>query len=106
MEIEYKTNLGCHVLHLCNNSNIDDVVFSYIINVDSLATNKLEKWKRKFEERGISCPADLETWKRKFGETRIALSAASIAASKPPPARASRKNRSGVFRSSALTGRR
>lgn len=71
MELDSITGLAHHCLHLCNNSNIDDVVFSYIINADSLVTNKLETWKRKFEERGISCPADLETWKRKFGESGI-----------------------------------
>ena len=48
-------SLTKHCLHLCNNSNMEEIVFSYLLDADAFVTNNLETWKKKFEEREIKC---------------------------------------------------
>ena len=49
-------NLTTHCLHLCNNSNIEEIVFSYLIDADAFVSNDIEKWKKLFDEKEIKCP--------------------------------------------------
>lgn len=56
MAIEQIMNLANHCIHLCNNSNIEEIVFSYLIDADSFVTNDIETWKKKFDENKIECP--------------------------------------------------
>ena len=49
-------NLTTHCLHLCNNSNIEEIVFSYLIDADAFVTNDIEAWKKLFDENKIKCP--------------------------------------------------
>ena len=49
-------NLTTHGLHLCNNSNIEEVVFPYLIEADAFVTNNIEAWKKLFDENKIKCP--------------------------------------------------
>ncbi len=56
MAIKQVTSLSNHCLHLCNDSNIEEIVFSYLIDTDAFVTNNVEAWKKKFNEKEISCP--------------------------------------------------
>lgn len=49
------TSLAIHCLHLCNNSNIDETIFSYLADADAFVTNDIEEWERKFSENEIKC---------------------------------------------------
>lgn len=48
-------NLARHCLHLCNNSNIEEIVFSYVIEADVFVTLNGEFWEKKFKENNINC---------------------------------------------------
>ncbi len=49
-------NLANHCLHLCNSSNIEEIVFPYLIDSDAFVTNNIEEWKKLFDENKIKCP--------------------------------------------------
>lgn len=55
MKIKQIINLTHHCLYLCNNSNIEEVVFSQVIGADVFVTTNTEFWKKKFNEYGINC---------------------------------------------------
>lgn len=55
MEINKVLSLAKHCLHLCNNSNIEEMVFSYVIDADVFVTNDIEVWEKKFEENEVKC---------------------------------------------------
>lgn len=55
MEINQIISLAHHCLHLCNNSNIEEIVFSYVMDADVFVTADLEIWERKFKEHQINC---------------------------------------------------
>src|SRR3989338_302029 len=44
-----------HCLHLCNTSNIEEIVIFYLIDADALVTNNSGKWKGVFIEKNIAC---------------------------------------------------
>lgn len=48
-------NLANHCLHLCNNSNIEETIFSYLMGTDSFVTTNVKIWKKIFEENEIEC---------------------------------------------------
>ncbi len=56
MVINQIINLAKHCLHLCNNSNIEEIVFPYLIDSDAFVTNNVEKWEKLFIEKKIKCP--------------------------------------------------
>lgn len=56
MEINQIISLAAHCMHLCNNSNMEEIVFSYLTEADALVTNNIEEWKRKFNENKVSYP--------------------------------------------------
>ena len=55
MVIKQVTSLSNHCLHLCNDSNIEEIVFSYLMDADAFVTNNIEAWKKKFDEKEIEC---------------------------------------------------
>ncbi|MEK6876090.1 MAG: PadR family transcriptional regulator [Nanoarchaeota archaeon] len=55
MVIKQVTSLSNHCLHLCNDSNIEEIVFSYLIDADVFVTNNIEAWEKKFDEKEIEC---------------------------------------------------
>lgn len=55
METSQVINLARHCLHLCNNSNIEEIVFSYVIQADIFVTLNGEFWEKKFKENNINC---------------------------------------------------
>jgi len=55
MEINEIISLAHHCLHLCNNSNIEEIVFSYIIDADVFVTNNSEFWEEKFKQHDLKC---------------------------------------------------
>lgn len=55
MEINQIISLTNHCLHLCNSSNMEEVVFSHIVNGDTLVTHDQEIWEQKLAEKGINC---------------------------------------------------
>lgn len=55
MEIAQIISLASHCLHLCNNSNIEEVVFSYAVDADAFVTNNMSFWNEKFKENEIKC---------------------------------------------------
>lgn len=55
MAVKQVTSLSNHCLHLCNDSNIEEIVFSYLIDTDAFVTNNVEAWKKKFDEKEIKC---------------------------------------------------
>lgn len=55
VEINQIINLVNHCLHLCNNSNMEEIVFSYISDADAFVTNNNEYWENKFKEQNIDC---------------------------------------------------
>lgn len=87
-------SLSTHCLHLCNNSNIEETVFSYLMNADAFVTNNTAKWKKKFNENEIKCPikspndvkqgerivvdgsslgSDFEKWEKKWKKQKKAI---------------------------------
>lgn len=56
MVIKQIIDLAEHCLHLCNNSNIEEIIFSYLIDADTFVTNDIEVWKKKFDENKVDCP--------------------------------------------------
>ena len=55
MEINQFVNLAQHCLHLCNNSNIEEIVFSSVMDADVFVTTNTEFWGKKFDEHQINC---------------------------------------------------
>lgn len=55
METKQTISLDNHCLHLCNNSNIEETVFSYVMDADVFVTNNTDLWKEKFKESKINC---------------------------------------------------
>lgn len=55
MEINKILSLSEHCLHLCNNSNIKEIVSSYLMDADALVTNNAEAWKKMLNENEIKC---------------------------------------------------
>ncbi|MEK7732527.1 MAG: hypothetical protein AAB363_11790, partial [Planctomycetota bacterium] len=55
MEIDKVLSLAEHCLHLCNNSNIKEIVSSYLMDADAFVTNNAEAWKKMLNENGIKC---------------------------------------------------
>lgn len=55
MEIDKVLSLSEHCLHLCNNSNIKEIVSSYLMDSDTLATNNAGAWKKMLNENEIKC---------------------------------------------------
>lgn len=55
MEITKILSLAKHCLHLCNNSNIQEIVFSYLIESesDAFVTNNIDVWKKRFMENEL-----------------------------------------------------
>lgn len=56
MEITQIISSATHCLHLCNNSNVEEIVFSYLRDVDAFVTEDIETWKKKFDENKTKCP--------------------------------------------------
>lgn len=54
MEINQIMSLAHHCLHLCNNSNIEEIVFSYVTEADVFVTINTE-WEKMFKEHQIYC---------------------------------------------------
>lgn len=55
MEINEIISLTHHCLHLCNNSNIEEIVFSYVIGADAFVTVDTEFWEKRFKQLQINC---------------------------------------------------
>ncbi len=55
MEINQIINLAHHCLYLCNNSNIEEIIFSHVIDADIFVTADTEFWKKKFNEYQVNC---------------------------------------------------
>ena len=57
MEIKINNMLSSadHCLHLCNNSNIKEIVSSYLMDADTLVTNNAEEWKKMLNLNEIKC---------------------------------------------------
>lgn len=55
MEVSQIIDLTSHCLHLCNSSNMEEIVFSCLANADTFVTNDIESWKKKFDANGIKC---------------------------------------------------
>jgi len=55
MEINQILSAANHCLHLCNTSNIEEIVLSYVIDADAFVTNDVKIWERKFDEKEIKC---------------------------------------------------
>lgn len=54
-------------MHLCNNANAEDVVFSYLGTADALVSNNAEAWAARLKANNINClikkPEDAEHYK-------------------------------------------
>lgn len=55
MEINQIISFSGHCLHLCNNLNVEEIMFSYLIDADAFVTKDIEFWQKKFEENKIEC---------------------------------------------------
>lgn len=55
MEINEIISLAHHCLHLCNNSNIEEIVFSSVVGADVFVTTHTAFWEKKFKEHQINC---------------------------------------------------
>ena len=55
MEINEILSSAGHCLHLCNNSNIKEVVSFYLMDADAFVTNNTEAWKKMLNENEIKC---------------------------------------------------
>ena len=55
MEINQFISLAHHCLHLGNNSNIEEIVFSYVMDADVFVTTNTEFWEKNFNEHQINC---------------------------------------------------
>lgn len=55
MEISQIISLAHHCLHLCNNSNIEEIIFSYVLDADVFVTADSDFWEKKFKEHQINC---------------------------------------------------
>ena len=55
MEISKILSSTGHCLHLCNNSNIKEVISFYLMDADAFVTNNAEAWKKMLNENEIKC---------------------------------------------------
>ena len=55
MEINQFISLAHHCLHLCNNSNIKEIVFSSVMDADVFVTTDTEFWEKTFNEHNVNC---------------------------------------------------
>lgn len=55
MEIKDIISLTHHCLHLCNNLNMDEIVFSSVMDTDTFVTTNTELWTKKFKDNNINC---------------------------------------------------
>ena len=55
MEINEILSLAGHCLHLCNNSNIKEVISFYLMDADAFVTNNAGAWEKMLNENGIKC---------------------------------------------------
>jgi len=56
MEINQIISLANHCLHLCHDSDIEEIVFSYLMDADVFVTNNIEAWKKTFDENKVNSP--------------------------------------------------
>ena len=54
-EINKITNLAQHCLHLCNNVNMEEIVFSSLVDTDVFVTANTSFWEKKFKDHQIYC---------------------------------------------------
>lgn len=55
MEINQIISLTHHCLHLCNSTNMEEIVFSCVLETDVFVTLDSEFWEKKFQEYQIDC---------------------------------------------------
>ena len=55
MEISKILSSTGHCLHLCNNSNIKEVISFYLMDADAFVTNNAGAWKKMLNENEIKC---------------------------------------------------
>lgn len=55
MEINQILSLVHHCLHLCNDSNMEEIILSYVIDNDVFVTTNAAFWEKKFKDRNINC---------------------------------------------------
>lgn len=55
MKINQIISLTHHCLHLCNNFNIEEIVFSYVMVADAFVTSNTEFWEKRFKQLQINC---------------------------------------------------
>ena len=64
MEINQILCFTSHCLHLCNSSNIKEIVLSYLVDADAFVTNNIEEWNKMLDENEIKClikkPSDVK----------------------------------------------
>ena len=55
MEISKILSSTGHCLHLCNNSNIKEVISFYLMDADAFVTNNAGAWKKMLNENEVKC---------------------------------------------------
>lgn len=55
MKINEIMNLAHHCLHLCNNLNREEIVFSSVMDTDVFVTTNTSFWEKKFKDHQIYC---------------------------------------------------
>lgn len=55
MDVNQIISLAHHCLHLCNNLNVEETVFSSVMDADVFVTTNTEFWEKKFKENQIDC---------------------------------------------------
>lgn len=76
MEINEGISQARHCLHLCNNLNMEQIVFSSVMDTDAFVTTNTLFWEEKFKDNQINCcvkrPEDVKQ------SERIVVDAASL----------------------------
>ncbi|MEK6808706.1 MAG: hypothetical protein AABY14_03400, partial [Nanoarchaeota archaeon] len=76
METKTILSLANHYLHLCNNSNIKEIILSYLIESDALVTNNIEIWQLRFKENDIK--SQIKKPSEVIGGERIVVDGSSL----------------------------
>lgn len=76
MNINEIINSTKHCLHLCDNTNFKEIIFTYLLDYDVLVTKNTEFWKEEFSKNKIN--AKIKTPNSKLGKEKAVVDGSSL----------------------------
>jgi len=76
MDINEIINSTKHILHLCDNTNFKEIIFTYLLDYDVLVTKDTKFWKEEFNKNKIN--AKIKNPNSKFEKEKVIVDGSSL----------------------------